>query len=111
MPEINLQDVPAGLRRRLAAEARREKLGISTLINRVLATEFGVPEGRIREGTYKGGGHTSSTLVVTVSDDVRAELRRRGPGNGGTIRGVVLQVLSLRYGIKPPANDRRRRSE
>lgn len=109
MPEINLQDVPPGLRRRLAAEARREKLGISTLINRILAEEYGVPEGRIRDGAYKGGGRESPTLVVTVSDEVRAELRRRGPGEGGTIRGEVLTVLSTRYGIAPPSNDRRRR--
>jgi hypothetical protein len=109
MPEINVQDVPPGLRRRLAAEARREKVGISTLVNRILAAEFDVPEGRVRDGVYKGGGHASSTLVVTVSDEVRAVLRQRGPGQGGTIRGVTLQVLSARYGIAPPGDDRRRR--
>lgn len=109
MPEINLQDVPPGLRRRLAAEARREKVGISTLVNRVLAAAFEVPEGRVRDGVYKGGGRESSTLIVTVSDEVRAELRQRGPGQGATIRGVVLQVLAARYGMAPPGDDRRRR--
>ena len=109
MPEINLQDVPAGIRRRLAAEARRSETGISTLVNRILAESFGLPAGDERGGTYKGGGRESPTLVVTVSDDVRAELRRRGPGEGGTIRGVVLCILAQRSDLAAPANDRRRR--
>ena len=106
MPEINVQDVPPGILRRLSAEARREDVGISTMVNRILADAFDVAAGEERAGNYRGGG-ASSTLVVTVSDEVRAELRLRGPGQGGTIRSAVLNVLAERYGFNPRQTDRR----
>lgn len=106
--EVNLQDVPAAIRRKVAAEAKRNDMSVSY----VVAKAVGMSTGNDLEpprGKYSGGA-THATMVVSLPEPLRRVLRMEAARKGATIRGLILAALAERYALPPIDPGRRARN-
>ena len=102
---LMIRDVPARLRKKIVADARKSERSIQETAISALAAGLGFerePEpSRFVEGE-------ATTLLLRLPEDLHRLVRQRATEPGATNGGVALQVLHEHYGLPPYDPGRRR---
>ncbi len=106
MAQILVQDTPAPLLKKLAADAKRRKISVSDAAVEVLAAEFQI--------AFIGTGNFSppsrSTLKLTMPDELHRRIKVSAAElHGVTMRGLILDALAQHYGTRKQSTRRRPR--
>lgn len=108
--KLVVEDVPAGILRKLTADARRSGASLNDICLQVLCNRYEVgcePTG----GKFSAPPLTRNLLLLVpqaIHQHVREEAALR---RGATMRGIVIEALADHYGIKPPNAGRRPRTK
>jgi hypothetical protein len=104
--DLLVYDVPAEIRDAVVADAYANNVSINETAVAILAARFKVkhiPSG-VPFTSENGGKNLSIRGGAKLHRMIDIERARRG---GGTLRGIVLEVLALHYGLEPPPIGRR----
>ena len=117
--ELLILDVPPQLQTALKSKAVTDKISVNETAVRILADHYKVkhvtPENGLRG--QQGPARTRTVNPDTSKLTVRggAKLHRKisvdAARRDGTLRGVVLECLSLHFGLEPPPIGRRPRQQ
>ena len=95
-----VSNMPAPHMRRLAKQAERQNTSAANIVGRILADRYGL---RFEPSTRKQRRPlTEPSLSVRLPDELWNAVEAEAVGRGITMRSVILDALSERFGLKAP---------
>ena len=98
MPAIDIRKVPEEIRTVVARDAETRGMSVNDVIVETLASAYGV-EVELTGYPYVGLEGDTDHWNIRVPDRLRDLLRSHATEAGGTMTGVSLRALSIRFGL------------
>lgn len=104
--DILVYEIPPAVRTALSLDAQAQNVSLNEAAVKILAGHYGVlyaPSGK----TFKDGG--GPNLAIRGGRTLHRRISIDAAKRGGTLRGVVLEILALHYQLEPEPIGRRPR--
>lgn len=96
---VKIDDVPAGVLRKVNADARARNVSVNDSVVGVLAGMFGVTHTNAGRFTAPAAG---PMLNLRMSPDLHRLLKTHSASTGVPMRQVVVNELAKHHGLAPP---------
>lgn len=107
MVDLIVYDVPDPVMRKLTADAKRRNVSVNDAAVTVVAAGVGID--RAATGSPFRQPPSTSTLKLSMPEDVRRQLKMDAAASDDTMRGLVIHYLARHYGLRATQTGRRAR--